>query len=58
MDIKTLHYSGAYFTDYAKERAQVISEGWELLDENLLKYERGQGLFYVRGSVVFKKPAQ
>lgn len=60
MITQTFHYYGEHFSEYAKERATLISDGWELLDENLIKYRRnfsGTSIHYVKGSVVFKKTA-
>jgi len=51
---KTLTYDRAKFTDYSKQRAELIELGWEVEDENLLKTCLIVDIL-VTGSVVFKR---
>jgi hypothetical protein len=58
-EYKTIKYNGAYFSTYAKERAELISQGWKLEDENLIHSQLRSGNSvvgnYVCGYVVFSK---
>lgn len=58
-DTKIIEYHGEHFSKYAKDRADMITQGWKVLDVCLIQkdiYMNGSVInTFVRGTVTYGK---